>query len=188
MVRVKYLAGAVAAIVMSQVASGQEIADFKARLAMPNDKSDATVEVREFGTAAEAVMLYDNAAKPEEIDGYRIRIFFDNGQNARSEAMATQERFRSEFPGIPTFLVYENPSYIVTVGNCVSMDEALMLWDRVRRSFNTAFLWRGKIPVKEILRREEIPVPDSLAVDGMLPAGQEGATGERSEIELGFDI
>ena len=100
-------------------------------------------------------------AAPTEIPGYRIRIFFDNGQNARSEALATQERFRSEFPGIPTFLVYENPSYIVTVGNCITIDEALMLWDRVRKSFSTAFLWRGSIPVEELLREEPVPVPES---------------------------
>ena len=104
---------------------------------------------------------YDNSDRPTEIPGYRIRIFFDNGQNARSEALATQERFRSEFPGIPTFLVYENPSYIVTVGNCITIDEALMLWDRVRKSFSTAFLWRGSIPVEELLREEPVPVPES---------------------------
>lgn len=66
--------------------------------------------------------------------------------------LATQERFRNEFPGISTFLVYENPSYIVTVGNCVTIDEALMLWNSVRRSFSTAFLWRGNIPVADLLQ------------------------------------
>ncbi len=115
----------------------------------------------QYGSAVEAVRRYDNSDRPTEIPGYRIRIFFDNGQNARSEALATQERFRSEFPGIPTFLVYENPSYIVTVGNCITIDEALMLWDRVRKSFSTAFLWRGSIPVEELLREEPVPVPES---------------------------
>lgn len=163
--RMKALAyGTVALLVLlvSFPAAGQEIGMFKARLARPGESTDAVVTVREYGSAVEAVRRYDNSDRPTEIPGYRIRIFFDNGQNARSEALATQERFRSEFPGIPTFLVYENPSYIVTVGNCITIDEALMLWDRVRKSFSTAFLWRGSIPVGELLREEQVPVPESV--------------------------
>ena len=133
---------ALLALLLSFPAAGQGIGTFKARLARPGESTDAVVTVREYGSAVEAVRRYDNSDRPTEIPGYRIRIFFDNGQNARSEALATQERFRSEFPGIPTFLVYENPSYIVTVGNCITIDEALMLWDRV-------------------LREEPVPVPES---------------------------
>ena len=113
---------ALLALLLSFPAAGQGIGTFKARLARPGESTDAVVTVREYGSAVEAVRRYDNSDRPTEIPGYRIRIFFDNGQNARSEALATQERFRSEFPGIPTFLVYENPSYIVTVGNCISID------------------------------------------------------------------
>ena len=152
---------ALLALLLSFPAAGQGIGTFKARLARPGESTDAVVTVREYGSAVEAVRRYDNSDRPTEIPGYRIRIFFDNGQKARSEALATQERFRSEFPGIPTFLVYENPSYIVTVGNCITIDEALMLWDRVRKSFSTAFLWRGSIPVEELLREEPVPVPES---------------------------
>ena len=141
---------ALLALLLSFPAAGQGIGTFKARLARPGESTDAVVTVREYGSAVEAVRRYDNSDRPTEIPGYRIRIFFDNGQNARSE-----------FPGIPTFLVYENPSYIVTVGNCITIDEALMLWDRVRKSFSTAFLWRGSIPVEELLREEPVPVPES---------------------------
>jgi len=158
--RLRRLGGVLFAAVMSLPASGQDIAAFRNGLARPGTVSDATVTVTEYGSAADAVRAYDTEEKPDEIQGYRIRIFFDNGNNARSEALATQKRLRSEIPGIPTFLVYENPSYIVTVGNCISIDEALMLWNRVRKSFDTAFLWRGNIPLEELLREEAVPIPE----------------------------
>lgn len=146
-----------AVIAAAVPAAGQEIALFRERLSRPAMGGSATVQTMEHGSAAEAVRRYDHSAKPEKTAGYRIRIFFDNGQNARSQALETQARFRNEFPGIPTFLVYENPSYIVTVGNSASIDEALMLWNRVRKSFSTAFLWRGEIPISGLVRREETP-------------------------------
>ena len=130
--QVIYALGVLLALFLSSPVMGQEIGAFKARMAVPSEEKGAAVKVHEYGSAAQAVTLYDRLAKPAEIPGYRIRIFFDNGQHARSEALATQERFRNEFPGISTFLV--------------------MLWNSVRRSFSTAFLWRGNIPVADLLQ------------------------------------
>lgn len=154
---IKYLLGAFAVVAAVHSASGQDIALFKEKLMRPTVFTDAKVEVAEDESAVQAIRRYEAMPKPEKVAGYRIRIFFDNGQNARSQALQTQARFLNEFPGIPTFLVYENPSYVVTVGNCATIDEALMLWNKVRRSFSTAFLWRGQIPVRELFRQEEIP-------------------------------
>lgn len=180
-VKIKYIFWAAALILFPVQAAGQDIAAYKGALSRPGVFTDATVNVTEYGSAAEAVRRYDGNVRPDKIAGYRIRIFFDNGQNARAEALATQERFNSEFPGIPTFLVYENPSYIVTVGNCISIDEALMLWERVRKSFGTAFLWRGEIPVDEITVKE-IPVTE-------LPANAGNGRPEYStEINKGFTV
>lgn len=155
-------------LAVSLPATGQNITLMRERLARPSAASSSTVKIVEDSAAAEAVRLYDHTVKPERIAGYRIRIFFDNGQNARTQAVETEARFKGEFPGIPTFLVYENPSYIVTVGNCMTIDEALMLWNRVRKSFTTAFLWRGDIPVRGLLREREqtetaeLPAADSI--------------------------
>ncbi len=146
-----------AAVALCQQAAGQSIAAFKHAVSRPDSAMHGSLHISENGSAANAVRTYDALVKPDKVRGYRIRIFFDNGQNARTEAMETRDRFRQEFPGIPTYLAYENPSYIVTVGNCLSLDEALILWNRVRHSFSTAFLWRGDIPMDEVLRKEKLP-------------------------------
>ena len=131
-------------------ADGQNIARYRTMLSHPDASTRASVSVTEYGNAESAVKQYDHLPHPDKIPGYRIRIFFDNSQNARAQAIETQNRFKNEFPGIPTFLGYENPSYIVTVGNCASIDEALMLWNKVKKSFNTAFLWRGELPIEDL--------------------------------------
>lgn len=147
--KIKYILFAAAALV-SYSASSQNVSTFKDRLSRPSDSSAATVNITEHGSAADAVRKYDSSSKPTTVPGYRIRIFFGNGQNARGIAQGTQGKFKNEFPGIPTYLVYENPAWMVTVGNCVTMDEALMLWNKVKKSFDTAFIWRGELPVSEI--------------------------------------
>lgn len=170
---IKYMLTALIAVAASGYVHGQDIASFRQTLAQP-DSLGTVVTVSEYGKAADAIRIYDQSPKTDEISGYRIRIFFDNGQNARNEAIATQERFREEFPGIPTFLEYDNPSYIVTVGNCITMDEALLLWNEVRRSFSTAFLWRGQIPIEELLRREKLPIDSAaMSTDSLSNAAHE---------------
>ena len=37
------------------------------------------------------------------ISGYRVRIFFDNGQNSRGESEAVMKRFESRYHGIPAY-------------------------------------------------------------------------------------
>ena len=91
-------------------AEGQNIAHYHTVLSHPDASTRASVSVSEHGSADTAIKQYDRLAKPSKISGYRIRIFFDNSQNARAEALETQSRFKNEFPGIPTFLVYENPA------------------------------------------------------------------------------
>lgn len=153
--KIKYILIAAAAFA-SFSAWGQNVSSFREKIARPSGTSAATVNISEHGSAADAVRRYDATSKPTKIQGYRIRIFFGNDQNARGVAQGTQGRFRNEFPGIPTYLVYENPAWMVTVGNCVTIDEALILWNKVKKSFDTAFIWRGEIPVSEIFRYDSL--------------------------------
>lgn len=147
--------------------SGQGTASFRKQLSEPDELSGASVKVYEHGTAALASAAEDDIVK-ETVTGYRIRIFFDNSQNARQEALSVKESFDGQFPDIKSYLSYENPAFIVTVGNCLTMEEALILQSQVRRKFNTAFVWRGEIPLKELATRPERPVVEESDDDGEL--------------------
>ena len=97
------------------------------RLEQPDSVSGARVRVVEHGTAAVAVAEFAAATDSlHTTDGYRIRIFADNGQSARAAAFAAQNRLNESYI-VPSDVVYENPYYLVNCGNCATKEKALLL-------------------------------------------------------------
>lgn len=138
-------------------AQAQGIASFRAELERRDALFGSSVRVVEHGSAADAVARVRPEAN-KTVQGYRIRIFFANNQTARQDAMAVQESFRHQFPQVPSYLVYDNPAFIVTVGNCLTLEEALILQHKLKGRFDTAFLWRGEIPLGEFVKQIEPPI------------------------------
>ena len=92
--------------------------------------------------AASAVRSMEGRRAPEKVRGYRVRIYFDNVQHARSQAESVMARFREIYPDIPAYMDYDNiPYFKVTVGNCLTMEEAIILWGihRAREHASRAF-------------------------------------------------
>lgn len=73
---------------------------------------------------------------------YRIRIYFDNGRNARAESEAAAERFRSLHPGVSVSRTFTSPFFKVTVGNYTSKASAAKALPAIQRDFPTAFIVR----------------------------------------------
>ena len=84
--------------------------------------------------------------------GYRIGIFFDNGAEARANALAAKQTFETAFPDIPVYLVYENPYFKVSAGNCVTSEEAIVLLGKIRSQFPEAYLMREDLTVADLIR------------------------------------
>ncbi len=72
--------------------------------------------------------------------GHRVCIFFDNGPDARNGAIEAKKLFEETFPGIKVYMVYESPWFSVSVGNCLTTEEAIILKGRVSATFPKAFL------------------------------------------------
>ena len=51
------------------------------------------------------------------IDGYRIQIFFDSGNNSKTNALDVYNKFAAKYPDIPTYLSFKAPNYKVRVGD-----------------------------------------------------------------------
>jgi len=51
------------------------------------------------------------------IDGYRIQIFFDSGNNSKTKAQSIYEIFKSRYPEIGAYLSFKSPNYKVRVGD-----------------------------------------------------------------------
>ncbi|MBL7918075.1 MAG: SPOR domain-containing protein [Bacteroidia bacterium] len=77
-----------------------------------------------------------------EIDGYRIKIHFGvESENAK----AVRTKFSSKFPDINTYQEYQQPNFVVLVGDYKTKIEAVEALKKVQVEFNNAFIVKGKI-------------------------------------------
>lgn len=102
-----------------------------------------------------------NAAR--KINGYRIRIFFDNRQSARSESERIQKEFSHLFPEMRTYRTYANPYFKVTVGDFRTRSEAMLQMNRIRSIYPSAFLVKEHISYPAVDRRHPV-VADTISV------------------------
>ncbi len=109
---------------------------FEAQPTLPQ----GNVQIVEHGDAAQTVAALRAASHQSVVHGWRVRIFFDNSQSARGGAGAVQAQFQREFPDVPSYMTYENPYFKVTVGNCATLDEAVILRGRIEGIFPKAFI------------------------------------------------
>ena len=100
--------------------SGQTLDQFKRQAAQANPTYQTRVTAIEHGSAATAIKAMQVQPTGATIPGYRVRIFLDNGQNARSSALAAKARFN---------------------------EEAIILWGKINSAFDQAFIIRTDIPL-----------------------------------------
>ena len=133
--------------------SAQSLGQFRQSLAQ--SQNGATIVVNEQGDAASAVASATAQIQRSNVRGYRIGIFYDNSQDARVRAAEAEQMFRASFPSIPVYKDYRNPYFIVTVGNCLTQEEATILWGRVKSLFPKAHITRTDIPIALFSRKIE---------------------------------
>ena len=85
----------------------------------------------------------NNASK--KLTGYRIRVYFDNGQNARNKSEAIARSVSAAYPGIGVYRTFESPNYKVTVGDFRTKDEALKVFHSLKSTYPTALLLKDTI-------------------------------------------
>ena len=119
-------------------AHAQSLDAFKQRLAEPTP--GATL----FNRAQVTVTEHDDAA----------RAVADAGPAARDGAFAAKALFEETYPDVKVYVDYEIPYFIVSAGNCLTKEEAIMLKGRVSATFPKAFLKQ--------LKREKSPISNLL--------------------------
>ena len=133
----------------------QSLDAFKERLAAPvvSDAAFGTarVTVTEYGDAEKAVDDTSRVGQRLRLRGYRVCIFFDNGQDARAGAFAAEALFKETYPGIMVYPVYENPYFKVAVGNCLTAEEAIILKGKIASTFPKAFVKSEEFSMADLL-------------------------------------
>ena len=144
---------------MPSECAAQSIEQFRRRLAerevVGEGGTTAAVRVTESADAAAAVAR-SRARRGDDagFQGYRVGIYSGNDSHAQENSLAAKQKFAAEFPDINVYWVYDNPSFTVTAGDCLTEEEAVMLLARVRRFFPKAYVVRAAMTVENLIIRE----------------------------------
>ncbi len=85
-----------------------------------------------------------NYASPG-IEGYRVQILSDAGNNAKDRAQSSLIEFERYFPGIAVYLSYQQPNFKVRCGDYRTKAEARRLLNDVLGQFPGAYIVRDHI-------------------------------------------
>lgn len=136
--------------------AAQSLSDFKESLSKPLPARDslvqAVVTVSEYGDAASVVASASPRSARLRFKGWRVCIFSDNGQDAREGAREAKSAFRELFPQTNVYDAYDTPYFKVTVGDCLTEEEAIILLERVKPRFPKAFIKQEQLSLADLLR------------------------------------
>jgi hypothetical protein len=85
-----------------------------------------------------------NQTKPI-INGYRVQIYFDSGNQSKKKANDVKTQFLAKNPDIPCYLVYQSPNFKVRVGDFRTRYEAYKFYREIRNDFPSAYIVKDEI-------------------------------------------
>lgn len=123
---------------------------------MPSEYAgdDATVTVNQDRIIETSMRSHIAANSSRTMSGYRVRIYFDNNQNSRADSERTKDKFTKLFRDIPAYRTYTNPYFKVTVGDCRTKSEAMLLLNRIKGAFPSAFVVKENISYPAVDRND----------------------------------
>lgn len=77
-----------------------------------------------------------------EMDGYRVKIHFSSD---RSKAKEVKSRFSSKYNDVPTYEDYQQPNFVINVGDFKTKLEAYELLKKIQADFPYAFIVKSKV-------------------------------------------
>jgi hypothetical protein len=75
-------------------------------------------------------------------DGYRIKIHFGSD---KTRARDVKSKFLSKFPDINAYEEYQQPNFVILVGDYRNKPEAYLQFKKIQIEFPNAFIVRDKI-------------------------------------------
>lgn len=103
------------------------------------------VTVNQSAAMKSAFDSYVSANASKKVSGYRIRVYYENNQNARNRSEAIARTISGTYPGIGVYRTFESPNFKVCVGDFRTKDEALKLYHALKSSYPTAIILKETI-------------------------------------------
>lgn len=140
----------------------QKIAELERR-----EADGSHVSVVQQASVGEAVRATEAAMHISKINGYRVVIYFDNEQYASNRANSVLKSFKNKYPYINAYLVYESPYFKVSVGDCVTMEEAVVLLNTIIGDYPKAFPKHEEIKITQLQNvRRRVEIDDAQSSVG----------------------
>ena len=108
-----------------------------------NSAGEAVINQSASVDYAFAKYVGNNAKK--KLNGFRIRIFFDNKQSARTQSEEVEKLFVELFPQYPVYRTYTNPYFKVAVGDFRTKSDAVKVLQDIQKLFPKAFIIKDVI-------------------------------------------
>ena len=121
------------------------------------------VNVHQSQQIANSMASHVASNKSRTMPGYRVRIFFDNKQNARAESETTLKKFKGLYPEVTAYRIYANPYFKVTVGDFRTKSEAMNLLGRIKGAFPSAFVVKENIEYP-VVDKDNAVIADTIKV------------------------
>ncbi|MBN2481069.1 MAG: SPOR domain-containing protein [Bacteroidales bacterium] len=83
------------------------------------------------------------------VEGYRISIFRDSGQESSANADKVRSGFISKYEDVKCYKVWEYPFYKLYVGDFRTKSEALRFYKLLEKDYPDAFIRKSMIPFSE---------------------------------------
>lgn len=77
-----------------------------------------------------------------ESDGYRVKIHFGSD---KSKAKEVQAKFSSQYNDVPTYEEYQQPNFVIMVGDYKTKLEAYELLKKIKQDYPYAFIVKSRV-------------------------------------------
>lgn len=127
---------------VNEAYAGADIFDLLSNQKLNNS---GVVTVEQSSSIKTAMHSYISKNQSRRLIGYRVRIFFDNSQNARAKSESVAGTFSSIYPGVSVYRNYVSPFFKVTVGDFRTRTEAQLFAQQLTGLFPSVFLVKEPI-------------------------------------------
>ena len=101
-------------------------------------------EITQSAAVRQALTSYIRSNSAKTLSGYRIRVYYDNGQQARGRSEYIERALRAQY-GLGVYRTFESPNYTVCIGDFRTKDEALKVYNALKSSYPTAYIIKETI-------------------------------------------
>jgi hypothetical protein len=115
------------------------------RTASGQTTSQGTIEIIQDARIEHLLSMHSVLDRPGKIDGYRVQIFYDSGNNSKNRAFAKKAQFLSQYPGVGAYLSFQSPNYKIRVGDFRTRMDAEGFKAKISLTFTDAFVVKDQI-------------------------------------------